>query len=86
MENTVVLDRTWDQFMSWYVLTYGYGCWVHSYATRVRSIINEASKNLTTKEIVHLKKQISYWKDKAGNFGGEELEEVVEERYSKPPE
>ncbi|CAK9218803.1 unnamed protein product [Sphagnum troendelagicum] len=56
------------------------------YATRVRSIINEASKNLTTKEIVHLKKQISYWKEKAGNFGGEELEEVVEERYSKPPE
>jgi hypothetical protein len=59
---------------------------VHSYATRVRSIINEASKNLTTKEIVHLKKQISYWKEKAGNLGGEELEEVVEERYSKPPE
>lgn len=52
-----------------------------SYATRVRSIINEASKNMTTKEIVRLKKQISYWKDQAGKPGGpDELEDVTDER------
>ncbi|KAH9536052.1 hypothetical protein CY35_17G085800 [Sphagnum magellanicum] len=51
------------------------------YATRVRSIINDASKNLTTKEIARLKKQVLYWKEKAGNFGAEDLEEVVDERY-----
>ncbi|CAM6062297.1 unnamed protein product [Sphagnum tenellum] len=56
------------------------------YATRVRSIINDASKNLTTKEIARLKKQVLYWKEKAGNFGAEELEEVVDERYLKPAE
>ncbi|CAK9211010.1 unnamed protein product [Sphagnum troendelagicum] len=56
------------------------------YATRVRSIINDASKNLTTKEIARLKKQVLYWKEKAGNFGAEDLEEVVDERYLKPAE
>ncbi|XP_024387891.1 kinesin-like protein KIN-14I isoform X2 [Physcomitrium patens] len=50
------------------------------YATRVRSIINDPSKNLTTKEILRLKKQVQFWKERAGNPGGEELEEVVEER------
>lgn len=42
--------------------------------------MNEASKNLTTKEVLRLKKQISYWKEKAGNPGVEDLEEVVEDR------
>ncbi|KAG0559984.1 hypothetical protein KC19_10G144700 [Ceratodon purpureus] len=54
------------------------------YATRVRSIINEASKNTTTKEILRLKKQIAYWKEQAGRVGGsEDLEEVLDERASK---
>ncbi|BBN18600.1 protein MpZWICHEL [Marchantia polymorpha subsp. ruderalis] len=51
------------------------------YATRVRSIINDASKNLTTKEILKLKKQITYWKEQAGKKPEEdELEEVSQER------
>uniref|UniRef100_A0A7I4EPZ7 Kinesin-like protein n=1 Tax=Physcomitrium patens TaxID=3218 RepID=A0A7I4EPZ7_PHYPA len=54
------------------------------YATRVRSIINEASKNTTTKEILRLKKQIAYWKEQAGRMGGsEDLEEVMDDRGIK---
>jgi len=52
----------------------------------VRSIINDASKNLTTKEILRLKKQVQFWKERAGNLGGEELEEVVEDRSLKSAE
>lgn len=58
----------------------------YSYATRVRSIINDPSKNLTTKEILRLKKQVQFWKERAGNLGGEELEEVVEDRTSRSAE
>lgn len=65
--------------------TDGYVMW-YSYATRVRSIINDASKNLTTKEILRLKKQVQFWKERAGNLGGEELEEVVEDRSLKSAE
>ncbi|KAL2609200.1 hypothetical protein R1flu_027773 [Riccia fluitans] len=51
------------------------------YATRVRSIINDASKNLTTKEIAKLKQRIAYWKEQAGKKGDEEdLEEITSER------
>ncbi|CAM6126245.1 unnamed protein product [Calypogeia fissa] len=51
------------------------------YATRVRSIINEASKNLTTKEILKLKKQIAHWKEQAGKKPEEEdLEDVSQDR------
>jgi len=56
------------------------------YATRVRSIINEASKNSTTKEILRLKKQIQLWKERAGNTAGEDLEEIGEDRTLKPAE
>jgi hypothetical protein len=59
---------------------------VYSYATRVRSIINEASKNSTTKEILRLKKQIQLWKERAGNTAGEDLEEIGEDRTLKPAE
>lgn len=49
----------------------------------MRSIINEASKNTTTKEILRLKKQITYWKEQAGRMGGsEDLEEVMDDRIS----
>ncbi|XP_024397614.1 kinesin-like protein KIN-14I isoform X2 [Physcomitrium patens] len=54
------------------------------YATRVRSIINEASKNTTTKEILRLKKQMMYWKEQAGRMGeSEDLEEVMDDRVIK---
>ncbi|KAG0610249.1 hypothetical protein M758_7G050400 [Ceratodon purpureus] len=54
------------------------------YATRVRSIINDASKNTTTKEILRLKKQITFWKEQAGRMGEpEDLEEVMDDRVPK---
>eukprot|EP00976_Prorocentrum_cordatum_P103658 1193556-Prorocentrum_minimum.AAC.10 len=53
-----------------------------SYATRVRTIINDASKNVTTKELVRLQKQIAHWKSKAGAGTGEELLEIEDEKWS----
>eukprot|EP00897_Mesotaenium_endlicherianum_P004538 jgi/Mesen1/4111/ME000216S03374 len=48
-----------------------------SYATRVRSIVNEAQRNIQTKEITKLRKQIAFWKREAGRNGDEEdLEEI----------
>eukprot|EP00271_Cylindrocystis_brebissonii_P011446 TRINITY_DN290_c0_g1_i1.p1 TRINITY_DN290_c0_g1~~TRINITY_DN290_c0_g1_i1.p1 ORF type:complete len:1371 (-),score=418.39 TRINITY_DN290_c0_g1_i1:1882-5994(-) len=48
-----------------------------SYATRVRSIVNDASRNVQTRETQKLRKQISYWKEQAGRKGEEEdLEEI----------
>jgi hypothetical protein len=52
-----------------------------TYASRVRSIINDPSKNVSSKEVARLKKLISYWKEQAGRRGDEEeLEEIQEER------
>ncbi|XP_024363319.1 kinesin-like protein KIN-14I isoform X2 [Physcomitrium patens] len=56
------------------------------YAIRVRSIMNDPSKNFTTKEILRLKRQVQFWKERAGVPGGEELEEIVNERPSKSAE
>lgn len=54
------------------------------YATRVRSIINDASRNMSSKEVIRLKKLISYWKEQAGRRpDDEELEEISEERHVK---
>mmetsp|Transcript_42095 Transcript_42095/g.51065 ORF Transcript_42095/g.51065 Transcript_42095/m.51065 type:complete len:1267 (-) Transcript_42095:505-4305(-) len=50
------------------------------YATRVRSIINDASKNVTTKEIKKLKDKIEYWKAQAGGGTGEDLDEIDDSR------
>ncbi|KAL4197980.1 hypothetical protein AMTRI_Chr03g137920 [Amborella trichopoda] len=51
------------------------------YASRVRAIINDASKNVTTKEVARLKKLVAYWKEQAGRRADEdELEEIQEER------
>lgn len=36
------------------------------YATRVRTIKNDASKNESSKEMLRMKKQIEYWKEQAG--------------------
>lgn len=52
-----------------------------TYATRVRSIINDASKNVTPKEVARLKKLVAYWKEQAGRrVDDEELEDITEER------
>ncbi|CAI5505647.1 unnamed protein product [Closterium sp. Naga37s-1] len=48
-----------------------------TYATRVRSIVNEASKNVANKEVQWLKSRISHWKQLAGaRAEEEELDEV----------
>ncbi|XP_042494807.1 kinesin-like protein KIN-14I isoform X2 [Macadamia integrifolia] len=52
-----------------------------TYASRVRSIVNDPSKNASSREVVRLKKLISYWKEQAGKKNDdEELEEIQEER------
>lgn len=48
--------------------------------------MNDPSKNLTTKEILRLKRQVQVWKERAGVPGGEELDEIVDERPSKSAE
>ncbi|KAJ7514668.1 hypothetical protein O6H91_23G054700 [Diphasiastrum complanatum] len=48
-----------------------------SYATRVRSITNDPTKNTSSKEIIRLKKQIGYWREQAGKkIDEEELDEI----------
>ncbi|GLT39386.1 hypothetical protein SLA2020_135790 [Shorea laevis] len=55
-----------------------------TYASRVRSIVNDPSKNVSSKEVVRLKKQVAYWKEQAGKKGDDEdLEEIKEERPTK---
>lgn len=54
------------------------------YASRVRSIVNDPSKNVSSKEVIRLKKVVAYWKEQAGKKGDcEDLEEIQEERPSR---
>ncbi|KAJ1380946.1 Prismane-like superfamily [Sesbania bispinosa] len=54
------------------------------YASRVRSIVNDPSKNVSSKEITRLKKLVAYWKEQAGRRGDDEdLEEIQEVRPTK---
>ncbi|KAK7406972.1 hypothetical protein VNO78_08609 [Psophocarpus tetragonolobus] len=54
------------------------------YASRVRSIVNDPSKNVSSKEIARLKKLVAYWKEQAGRRAeDEDLEEIQEERPTK---
>ncbi|KAF6160903.1 hypothetical protein GIB67_025438 [Kingdonia uniflora] len=54
------------------------------YASRVRSIVNDPSKNVSSKEVVRLKKLVAYWKEQAGKKGNEEeLEEIQDERPTR---
>ncbi|XP_044470312.1 kinesin-like protein KIN-14E isoform X1 [Mangifera indica] len=51
------------------------------YASRVRSIVNDPSKNISSKEVARLKKLVSYWKEQAGRRGDEEdFDDIQEER------
>ncbi|GAQ87147.1 Myosin-related protein [Klebsormidium nitens] len=52
------------------------------YATRVRSIINTATKNIESKEILRLKKQIAHWKEQAGKKPEEEDLDEIEDKKS----
>lgn len=53
------------------------------YASRVRSIVNDPSKNVSSKEVARLKKLVAYWKEQAGRKGEDDLEEIQEERIIK---
>ncbi|WRX07867.1 MyTH4 domain - like 1 [Theobroma cacao] len=54
------------------------------YASRVRSIVNDPSKNICSKEVARLKKLVAYWKEQAGRRGDDEdYEEIQEERTTK---
>ncbi|CAJ1941975.1 unnamed protein product [Sphenostylis stenocarpa] len=54
------------------------------YASRVRSIVNDPSKNVCSKEIARLKKLVGYWKQQAGKGSEcEDLEEIQDERSTK---
>ncbi|KAB5534879.1 hypothetical protein DKX38_017965 [Salix brachista] len=52
------------------------------YASRVRSIVNDPSKNVSSKEVARLKKLVGYWKEQAGKKGDDDddLEEIQEQR------
>ncbi|KAJ3679611.1 hypothetical protein LUZ60_017622 [Juncus effusus] len=53
------------------------------YASRVRCIVNDTSKNVSTKEVMRLKKLVAYWKEQAGKKGDlEELEEIQDEKHA----
>uniref|UniRef100_A0A7N0UG66 Kinesin-like calmodulin-binding protein n=1 Tax=Kalanchoe fedtschenkoi TaxID=63787 RepID=A0A7N0UG66_KALFE len=55
-----------------------------TYASRVRSIVNDPSKNVASKEEARLKKLVAYWKEQAGRRGeDEDLEDIQEERAPK---
>jgi len=54
------------------------------YASRVRSLVNDPSKNISSKEVARLKKLVAYWKEQAGRKGDdEEFEEIQEERPAR---
>ncbi|KAF3327625.1 kinesin-like calmodulin-binding protein [Carex littledalei] len=54
------------------------------YASRVRCIVNDTSKNVSTKEVMRLKKLVAYWKEQAGKKSeDEELEEIQDERPTR---
>lgn len=54
-----------------------------TYASRVRSIVNDPSKNVSSKEVARLKKLVAYWREQAGKRADdEELEEIQAARLS----
>ncbi|CAD5335964.1 unnamed protein product [Arabidopsis thaliana] len=54
------------------------------YASRVRTIVNDPSKHISSKEMVRLKKLVAYWKEQAGKKGEEEdLVDIEEDRTRK---
>ncbi|XP_022739576.1 kinesin-like protein KIN-14E isoform X2 [Durio zibethinus] len=55
-----------------------------TYASRVRSIVNDPSKNICSKEVAGLKKLVAYWKEQAGRRGDDEdYEDIQEEQTTK---
>ncbi|XP_058180550.1 kinesin-like protein KIN-14I [Rhododendron vialii] len=55
-----------------------------TYASRVRAVVNDPKKNVSSKEVLRLKKLLAYWKEKAGRKGDDEdLEEIKEDRLTE---
>jgi hypothetical protein len=56
-----------------------------AYATRVRTIKNEVTKNEANKEMLKVRKQLEYWKEQAGLSPEQrayvDLEEITDERH-----
>lgn len=56
-----------------------------AYATRVRTIKNDVTKNESNKEILKLKKQIEMWKERAGlspeRRAYVDLEDISDQRH-----
>lgn len=53
------------------------------YASRVRSIVNDPSKNVSSKEVARLKKLVAYWKEQAGRRGEDEEFVDIQEDCTK---
>ena len=53
------------------------------YAQRVRTIINDAKKDVSSKEVAALKKKVEFWREKAGEMGVE-VTEIDDARYVAP--
>ena len=63
------------------VLTWIYEIVFFRYASRVRTIVNDPSKHVSSKEMVRLKKLVAYWKEQAGKRNEEEdLVDIEEDR------
>lgn len=55
-----------------------------TYASRVRSIVNDPSKNVASKEVARLRRLVAHWKEQAGKReDDEDLEEIQDERPKK---
>ncbi|XP_031096108.1 kinesin-like protein KIN-14E [Ipomoea triloba] len=54
-----------------------------TYASRVRSIVNDPSKNVSSKEVARLKKLVAYWKEQAGRRGEDEEFVDIQEDCTK---
>jgi len=53
-----------------------------AYAQRVRTIKNDVTRNVATKEMEVLRKQIAFWRTKAGGAEGDDLEEIQDGRQA----
>jgi len=51
-----------------------------TYAQRVRTIKNDVTRNVATKELAALKAQVAFWRAKAGEAGPEELADIADVR------
>ncbi len=51
---------------------------VHTAASRVKSIKNDVTRDVATREVARLRALVAHWRAKAGEAGPEELEDVAD--------